>query len=310
MTQYIARRLQFAVLVVFAVTFLSFVLVFLAGDPARSLAGIDTTEAQLETIRKLYGLDLPIHEQYILFVTQALQGNLGRSFRYRMDVLPLVMEKFAITAQLAVVSLILSTVMSLGLGVISAINKDTWADYLATLISLIGISTPSFWLGIILILIFADQLRLLPPSGRDEGVRSFILPAIALSGYNLGLMTRLLRRSMLEELQKPYVVVAHAKGLQPRRVHYYHVLHNALIPTVTVGGLQFGNMLGGSIVVETVFAWPGVGFLMIQAIRTNDLPVIRAVVLVVGISFVFINLVVDMLYSVLDPRVRLTNGER
>lgn len=305
MFKYIARRLQFAVLVIFAVTFLSFVLVYLSGDPARSLAGVDTTEENLATIRNNYGLDRPLLEQYFLFVSNAVQGNLGRSYRYRMDALPLVLEKFGITAELAIVSLIFSTGVALLLGITSAIRKDTWVDHGTTLISLIGVSTPSFWLGIILILFFADQLRLLPPSGRNDGLLSLIMPAIALSGYNIGLMTRLMRRSMLEELDRQYVVVAHAKGLKPWYIQTRHVIRNALLPTVTVGGLQFGAMLGGSIVVETVFAWPGVGFLMIQAIRTNDLPVIRAVVMIVGIAFVFINLIVDILYSVLDPRVRL-----
>ena len=303
MGKYIARRMVFALLVVVAVTFLSFVLVYLAGDPARSLAGVDTTQENLDRIRENYGLDRPIYEQYAFFVGNALQGNLGRSFHFRVDVLPLVVEKFGVTMQLAVVSLLFSLAVALPLGIISARNRHQPADHAATLLSLLGVSTPSFWLGIILILIFADQLRLLPPSGRDDGFRSFILPAIALSGYNIGLITRLMRRSMLEEMKKQYVVVAHAKGLNDRRVYLGHALRNALIPTVTVAGLQFGALLGGSIVVETVFAWPGVGFLMIQAIRTNDLPVIRAVVLVVGVAFVVINLIVDLMYGVIDPRV-------
>ena len=304
MTTYLLRRLLFAVLVVFAVTFFSFVLVYLAGDPARSLAGVDTNDEHLAMIRKLYGLDLPLHQQYLFFLRNAVQGDLGTSFRYRMDVLPLVTEKFFITLQLAAASIILSVLVALPLGILAATRANQPTDHLATIFSLFGVSTPGFWLGILLILVFADQLRLLPPSGRDEGWKSLILPAIALSGYNIGLMTRLMRRSMLEELRKPYVMVAHAKGQRPRVVHVHHALRNALIPTVTVIGLQFGAMIGGSIVVETVFAWPGIGFLMIQAIRTNDLPIVRAVVLVVGLAFVAINLMVDLLYGVLDPRIR------
>jgi ABC-type dipeptide/oligopeptide/nickel transport system permease component len=190
------------------------------------------------------------------------------------------------------------------LGILSATRHNSLIDSLATIFSLLGISTPGFWLGILLILLFADWLQWLPPSGHDEGWRSLILPALTLSGYNIGLMTRLMRRSLLEELRKPYVMVAHAKGQHPWRVTLHHALRNALIPTVTVAGLQFGAMLGGSIVVETVFAWPGIGYLMIQAIRTNDLPVVRAVVLVVGLAFVLVNLCVDLLYGVLDPRIR------
>lgn len=304
MTIYLLRRLLFAIIVILAVSFFSFVLVYLAGDPARSLAGVDTNEETLALIRREYGLDRPIYEQYWLFVQNALQGNLGRSFRYQMDALPLVLAKFGITLELALAALAFSLAVALPLGIVSAVRHRSPIDQSATVVSLLGISTPGFWLGIILILLFADRLHWFPPSGRDEGWRSLVLPAIALSGYNIGLMTRLMRRSLLEELRKPYVTVAHAKGQRPLAVYLRHALRNALIPTVTVAGLQFGAMLGGSLVIETVFAWPGIGFLMIQAIRTNDLPIVRAVVLVVGVAFVVINLAVDLLYGVLDPRIR------
>lgn len=306
MTTYLIRRLLFAILVIFAVTFISFVLVYLAGDPARSLAGVDTTEERLSKIREIYGLDQPLHQQYFLFLSNAVQGKLGLSFRYNTDVGPLVLEKFGVTLQLAAASLLLSVLVAIPLGILAAVKQNTWLDYLSTLFSLLGVSTPGFWLGILLILLFADQLRLLPASGREEGWRSLILPALALSGYNIGLMTRLMRRSLLEELRKPYITVARAKGQQPFWIYVSHAMRNALIPTVTIIGLQFGAMIGGSIVVETVFAWPGLGFLMIQAIRTNDLPIVRAVVLVVGVAFVFINLAVDLLYGLLDPRIRYT----
>ena len=306
MTTYLVRRLLFAIVVIFAVTFFSFVLVYLAGDPARSLAGVDTTEERLAKIREIYGLDLPLHQQYWLFLRNAFQGKLGLSFRYNMDVAPLVLEKFGVTLQLALASLLLSVLIAIPLGIVAAVRQDSMADHLATIFSLLGVSTPGFWLGILLILLFADQLRLLPASGREEGWRSLVLPALALSGYNVGLMTRLMRRSLLEELRKPYVIVARAKGQRPWAIYVGHALRNALIPTITIIGLQFGAMLGGSIVVETVFAWPGLGFLMIQAIRTNDLPIVRAVVLVVGVAFVFINLAVDLIYGLLDPRIRYT----
>jgi ABC-type dipeptide/oligopeptide/nickel transport system permease component len=304
MATYLLRRLLFAMMVVLAVTFLSFLLVYLAGDPARSLAGVDTNEEHLAMIRQQYGLDLPLYEQYFRFLQNALQGNLGQSYRYQVDSLPLVISKFGLTLQLASASLVLSILVALPLGILAATHYRQATDHLATTVSLLGVSTPGFWLAIILILIFADWLRVLPASGHDQGWRSLILPVIALSGYNIGLITRLVRRSLLEELRKPYVTVAHAKGQRRWVVNLHHALRNSLIPTVTVLGLQFGGMLGGSIVVETVFAWPGIGFLMIQAIRTNDLPVIRAVVLVVGLAFVAINLVVDLLYGVLDPRIR------
>jgi peptide/nickel transport system permease protein len=302
MTAFITRRLLFAVAVAFAVTFLAFILVYLKGDPARSLAGVDTTEENLERIREAYGLNQPLHEQYFFFLRNAVQGDLGRSFHFRMDVLPLVMDKFWATMQLAVVSLIFSILIALPLGVFSALNEGKLVDHVATLVSLLGVSTPNFWLGIILILVLADQFRLLPPSGRSDSL-SFVMPALALSGYNIGLMTRLMRRSMLEELRKDYVVVARSKGLSPFNVNVQHALRNALIPTITVAGLQFGTLIGGSIVVETIFAWPGLGFLMIQSIRANDLPIIRAAVLFMGITFVVINLIADITYSILDPRI-------
>jgi peptide/nickel transport system permease protein len=302
MTAFITRRLLFAVAVAFAVTFLAFILVYLKGDPARSLAGVDTTEENLERIREAYGLNQPLHEQYFYFLKNAVQGDLGRSFHFRMDVLPLVMDKFWVTMQLAVVSLIFSILIALPLGVFSALNEGKLVDHVATLVSLLGVSTPNFWLGIILILVLADQFRLLPPSGRSDSL-SFVMPALALSGYNIGLMTRLMRRSMLEELRKDYVVVARSKGLSPVDVNVQHTLRNALIPTITVAGLQFGTLIGGSIVVETIFAWPGLGFLMIQSIRANDLPIIRAAVLFMGITFVVINLIADITYSILDPRI-------
>jgi len=303
MITYLLRRLFFAIIVVFAVTFISFLLVFLAGDPARSLAGVDTNEQHLAMIREQYGLDLPLHQQYILFVQNALQGNLGQSYRYHVDSLPLVISKFGLTLQLASASLLLSILIAVPLGILAATHFQQPADHLATVVSLLGISTPGFWLAILLILIFADWLRVLPASG-NEGWQSLLLPVVTLSGYNIGLITRLVRRSMLEELRKPYVTVAHAKGQRRWVVNVHHVLRNSLIPTVTVLGLQFGAMLGGSIVVETVFAWPGIGFLMIQAIRTNDLPIIRAVVLIVGLAFVAINLAVDLFYGLIDPRIR------
>jgi peptide/nickel transport system permease protein len=304
MAVYLLRRLLFAVVVLIAVSFFSFVLVFLAGDPARSLAGVDTNEDHLAMIRRTYGLDRPIHEQYMLFLRNAAQGQLGRSFRYNMDAGPLVAQKFGLTLQLALASLALSLVIALPLGILAAVYRRTPLDDATTFVSLLGVSTPGFWLGILLILLFADWLRWLPPSGNQDGLRSLVLPALALSGYNIGLLTRLVRRSMIDELRQPYVTVAHAKGQRPLWVYLNHALRNALIPTVTVIGLQFGALLGGSLVIETIFAWPGLGHLMIQAIRTNDLPVVRAAVLVAGTAFVFVNLCVDLVYGLLDPRIR------
>ena len=303
MITFILRRLLFGVLVLIAVSFFSFILVYLAGDPARALGGIDANDESLAQIRQAYGLDQPIATQYLIFAGNALQGDLGRSFRYRTQVLPLVAEKFAATAQLAIVSLLFSIGVAIPLGIYTAIRQGTWVDGATLVLSLIGLSTPGFWLGIILILVFADWLRLLPPSG-DEGLKSFVLPGLTLSGYGIGIMTRLMRRNVIEEMGEGYVSTARAKGLPEKMVYLRHILRNALIPTVTVAGLQFGTMLGGTIVVETVFAWPGIGSLMLQAVQVSDLPIIRGAVLVVGASFIAVNLVVDLLYVYLDPRIR------
>ena len=303
MLTFIVRRLLFAVLVLLAVSFFSFILVYLAGDPARALGGIDADEEQLAQIRKAYGLDQPISTQYAIFAANALKGDLGWSFRYRTPVLPLVTDKFFATTQLAITSLLISLCVAIPLGILAAVRHGTFVDGASMALSLIGVSTPGFWLGIILILIFADWLRLLPPSG-NEGLASFVLPGLTLSGYGIGVMTRLLRRNVLDELREGYVATARAKGLAEKKVYLRHILRNALIPTVTVAGLQFGALLGGTIVVETVFAWPGIGSLMLQALQASDLPVIRGVVMVVGASFMAVNLVVDLLYVYLDPRIR------
>lgn len=304
MLNFLLRRLGFGLIVLLLVTFFAFILVYLTGDPAVTLAGMDASPADVERIRAAYGLDQPLFVQYLQFLGNALQGDLGTSFRTKAPVGPLVLERLFITLQLVLVSMVISLGVGIPLGVLAATSRSRVLKSLVTGFSVLTVSTPAFWVGLILILVFADQLRLLPASGRG-GPESFILPAITLSLYTVGLIIRLVRRSLSDELGSQYVLTGAAKGLARPRIVLRHALRNALIPTVTVVGLQLGYVVGGSIVVESIFAWPGIGSLMINSINTTDMPVVRAIVLVAGAAFVIINLLVDLSYAWLDPKVKI-----
>jgi len=300
---YLVRRLLQAILVLLAVSLLAFALIYLSGDPVRALVPIDARPEDVENIRRGFGLDQPIYVQYVTFLEHALQGDLGQSFKYRTNALELVLQRLPQTLLLASTSILLAVCVAIPLGVLSATRRGGVVDVIGTAFSLLSISTPAFWLGLIGILVFADALRVLPASGAGTP-QHLVLPAITLSAYSIGLMTRLVRATMIDILRQNYIVVARAKGLSWVAVNYRHALRNGLIPTVTVLGLQFGTLLGGSVVVESVFAWPGLGFLLVQSINSRDLPLVRAIVLVISLFFVVINLVVDVLYSALDPRIR------
>jgi peptide/nickel transport system permease protein len=303
MTAYLVRRLLQAVLVLFAVSMLAFALIYLSGDPVRALVPADASQEDIENIRRGFGLDQPIHVQYVRFLERAAQGDLGQSFRYRTNAMELVLQRLPHTILLASASILIAIVVSIPLGVLAATRRGGLADVLASGLALLSISTPAFWLGLIGILVFADALRLVPASGAGTW-QHLVLPALTLSAYSIGLVTRLVRATMIDILRQQYITAARAKGLSWVAVNYRHALRNGLIPTVTVLGLQFGALLGGSVVVETVFAWPGLGWLLVQSINSRDLPLVRAIVLVISLFFVVINLVVDLLYSSLDPRIR------
>ena len=304
MSGYLLQRAWGAVLVLFAVSLLSFVLIFLSGDPVAVLVPLNARAEDMANIRRQYSLDQPIPVQYVLFLERVAQGDLGESFRYRTPALGLVLGRLPTTLLLAAASVVVSTLISVPLGVLSATRRGGVADAIATAGSLLAISMPSFWLGVILILLFAGALRVLPASGAGTW-QQLILPTITISAFSIGLLTRLVRRAVGDTLRQPFVTTARAKGLDEQAIAWRHVVRNSAIPIVTVMGLQFGALVGGSVVVETVFAWPGVGWLMIQAIEARDLPVIRATVLVLAVFIVTINLVVDVLYTLLDPRIRL-----
>lgn len=304
MAGYLIQRLWQSVLVLLAVSMLSFVLIFLSGDPVAALVPLNARQEDVDNIRQQYHLDQPIVVQYALFLRGALAGDLGESFKFHSDALSLVLGRLPNTILLACVSILVSMVVSVPLGILAASYKGRLPDALSSLLALVSISMPSFWLGVMLILVFAGGLRWLPASGSGTW-QHLVLPTITVSAFATGLLMRLVRRSVADTLRQPFVTTARSKGLTERAIAWTHVLRTSAIPIVTVMGLQFGALLGGSVVVETVFAWPGVGWLMIQAIEARDLPVIRAAVLILALFIVTINLVVDVLYTLLDPRITL-----
>lgn len=304
MIGYLVQRLWQAVLVLLAVSVLSFVLIFLSGDPVAALVPLNARQDDVENIRRQYNLDRPIVVQYAIFLRGALAGDLGESFKFRSDALGVVLGRLPNTILLACSSMLLSMLISVPLGIVAASYKGRLPDALGSGLALLGISMPSFWLGVILILVFAGGLRWLPASGSGTW-QHLVLPTVTVSAFATGLLIRLVRRSVADTLAQPYVTTARSKGLGERTIAWTHVLRNSAIPVVTVMGLQFGALLGGSVVVETVFAWPGVGWLMIQSIEARDLPVIRAAVLLLAAFIVAINLAVDLVYTLLDPRIRL-----
>lgn len=304
MASYVAQRFAQAVLVLFAVSALSFVLIYLSGDPAAALVPLNARQEDVVRARAQYHLDEPIPLQYLRFLAGAVRGDMGESFRYKTEALSLVLGRLPNTFLLACVSMAVSVLVSVPVGILAGVHKGGWADAAASFLALFAISMPSFWLGVILIIVFAGTLRLLPASGSGTW-QHLILPAATVSTFAIGLQVRLVRRAVADTLRNQYVVTARSKGLSERVIAWRHVLRNAAIPVVTVMGLQFGALLGGSVVVETVFAWPGVGWLMIQSIEARDLPVIRAAMLVLAVLITLVNLGVDILYTVLDPRITL-----
>lgn len=282
-----------------------FFLVHLTGDPAVALMPRDATPEDIEQFRHVMGFDRPLYEQYLSFLGRVAHGNFGYSYRYHAEALPLVLERVPATFELALAASFIALLISIPMGIIAALRKDSLFDNASTAIALFGQCMPTFWLGIMLILIVSVGLRLLPPSG-GGGFKYLVLPAITLGTYSAAVISRLLRSSLLEVLSKDYIRTARAKGLAENTVVYRHALKNAAIPVVTVTGMQIASLLGGAIITETVFSYPGVGLLAIQAIRYRDIPVVQAFVTIVAVIVVITNLVVDLAYRYLDPRVRLT----
>jgi peptide/nickel transport system permease protein len=308
MTQYVLRRLWQSVIVVFGVVTVVFFVLQLTGDPVRIMMGETSSEEDIQNVKRQLGLDRPIHEQYVAFLGKAIQGNFGDSIRQRgQPAMGIVLSRYPATLQLAFMALAFSMILATIFGVVSAVKRYSALDNVVMFLALIGQSVPNFWLGIMLILLFAVQFGLLPSQGSGDGnPRYLILPMLTLAAPGLARLTRLVRSGMLEILNQDYIRTARAKGLQDGRVIFGHALKNAAIPLVTVIGLDMGALLGGAVVTEQIFAWPGVGLEVIMAINGRDFPVVQAAVFVVAVSFVLINLLVDLAYTWLDPRVRLS----
>jgi peptide/nickel transport system permease protein len=272
------------------------------GDPARIMLPESASPEQVQAMRHLLGLDQPLPVQYLVFVGQALRGDLGRSLFYGQPTVQVVLEHLPATLALAGAALALALVVAVPLGVLSAVRRDTVWDWLGMTLALVGQSVPAFWLGLMLILVFAVYLGLLPSSGIG-GPDHLLLPSVTLAASLMALATRLVRSGLLDVQHEDWMRTARAKGLTERAVVYRHGLRNTLIPLVTVVGLQCGALLGGAVIVETVFAWPGVGTVVYTAINARDYPLIQTSVLLLSLCFVLINLVVDVLYAYLDPRI-------
>jgi peptide/nickel transport system permease protein len=306
MRQFLLRRLVHAVFVVWGVVTVVFFLVRLTGDPTPFLVDQTATQEEIAHVRRLLGLDRPLLAQYLDFLLAVPRGDFGTSIREKRPAMPMVLEHFwPATVELSVAALVLSTIVAVPLGVLSATHRGRATDHLSRLGSLLLQSMPSFWLGLMLILFFAVELGGLLPAFGSGTWRHLFLPAITLAAAPLAQNVRLIRSSMLEVLQEDYVRTARAKGLGERLVVYRHAFRNAAIPFVTVTGISLGFMLSGTIVIETVFSWPGMGRLIVQAVPGRDFPVIQAGVFVFALIFVLLNLLVDVLYTVVDPRVRL-----
>jgi len=302
--RHIARRLLYSIFVLWGALTIVFVAVrVIPGDPAQMMIGSSGTQADVARLRHRLGLDAPIGVQYVRYLAGAVRLDFGQSLVLEEPAVQAVNERLPATGLLAASAMALGVIVGLPLGVIAALRPRSAADYLVSVASLAGQSVPNFWLGIMFILVFARQLRWLPSSGMG-GLSHLVLPAVTLALLLVGVLTRLVRSGLVEVAQEDYIRSAYAKGLARTSVLRKHALPNVMIPVVTVAGLQLGNLLAGAVIVETVFAWPGAGRLLIQAIGNRDYPVVQVAVLFITISFIVVNLLVDVSYGLLDPRVR------
>ena len=332
MAKFLARRLVFLVFVVVGVSLLTFIISHVVpADPARLLLGRTATAEQIAALRANLGFDKPLPVQYLLYMAHLAQGDFGQSISSHRAVISDFTDYFPATVELTLYALVICVVVGLPLGVVSALARDRWPDHLTRIFSIAGVALPLFWLGLVLQVILYGRLHLLPAEQRldlfvapprhltgmytvdslltgnwaalGNSLRHVVLPALTLAFASLATMTRVTRASMLEALGQDYVRTARAKGLRGRRVVYRHALRNALIPTTTLMGLQVGNLLGGAFLVEIVFSWPGIGFYSVQAIRAFDYAAIMGVTIIIAVAYTLVNLVVDVLYAVLDPRI-------
>ena len=304
MLRYITTRLLYAIPVVWLVVSVVFLLIHLVpGDPIAQMLGEGAAAADIEVARHAYGLDQPLGQQYLHYWRGVLHGDLGQSLRYSQPVTTLLAQRYPFTMRLTLAAMAVALVLSIPAGVRSARRRNLWDDRVIGFVSLLGLSFPNFALGPILILFFAIFLGILPVSGAGTWMH-LVLPALTLGGGLAAILTRMVRTSMLEELNQDYIRTARAKGLPERTVVYKHALRNAAVPVLTVVGLQFGSLLAGAIVTETIFAWPGIGRLTVQAISNRDYYVVQGCILAIGLTYVAVNFITDFLYSLANPRIR------
>lgn len=305
MQQFVLRRLLGAIPVILAIITIVFVVLRVAipGDPVYMLAGETASPELIERIRQKYGLDRSVVEQYLLFVSNAVRGDLGNSLKFGEPVIDLISKAFPYTALITVLSVSVGTLLGVVVGIITAVRSGTWLDRVSMVLVVMLNALPTFWLGIILILIFSVGLRVLPVEGSSTW-RHFVLPVVTLSVGQAALIARLTRAGLLEVLRADYVRTARSKGLNERRIVLLHALKNTLIPIITIIGLSVGSLLGGAVITESIFGLPGVGRLTISAIADLDYPVIQGGVLLVAVSFVLVNLAVDLIYVLIDPRIQ------
>jgi peptide/nickel transport system permease protein len=304
MARYLIRRLLLTIPVILGVATLVFALIHLVpGDPALAMLGEAAPQAEVLKLRHALGLDQPLLTQYRTYMTGLARGNLGTSFRYNAPVTAQIRDKFPNTATLAVAAMLFAILFAIPLGIVAAVFRGTAIDHAAMTIALVGISMPNFWLGPLLAIVFSVRLGWLPVSGTG-GLSHLILPAVTLGAALSAILARMTRASLLEELRELYVLAARARGVSSVRAVVRHAFRNSLIPIVTIIGLQFGAVLTGTIITETIFAWPGIGRLLIQAISFRDYPLVQGCILFISITYVAMNLLIDLTYGLLDPRIR------
>jgi len=302
MLQYLFKRLWHTVYVIIGISVISFFFIHLSGDPVMLMLPGDASHQEIEDLREQLGFNDPIYVQYLRFAWQALRGDFGNSLYYKIPAMQLILERLPASLELAAAAMLIALVVAVPIGMISAVRRGSLLDMGSMLGALFGLSMPHFWLGIMLIMIFSVNLGWLPTSGRGT-LAHLIMPSVALGLSLMAMFARLTRSVMLEVLSLDYIRTARSKGLKERMVIAKHAFKNALIPLVTVAGMQFGFLLGGTVIIETVFAWPGVGRLVVQAIFNRDYPLVQATVLVLAVIFVAVNFIVDMLYMYLDPQI-------
>jgi ABC-type dipeptide/oligopeptide/nickel transport system permease component len=300
---YILKRLYQSIFVLFGVVTIVFLLLHISGDPTNLLLPLDATTAERAAMKKQMGFDDPLIMQYGRFLSHTLRGDLGFSYRFGTPAVSEVLARFPATLELTGAGLLIATLVAIPVGVIAAVKRGTWVDSVTMTLALLGQATPVYWLGLMLILLFSVHWQWLPSGGRD-GLSSLLMPAVTLAVFSMARIARLSRSGMLDVLEQDYIRTARASGIAESSVVFQYGLRNAAIPLVTVIGLEFGVLLGGAVITETVFAWPGVGRLAVESIFARDYPIVQATVILLASIFVLINILVDVLYSFLDPRVR------